>query len=84
MNLKNQKNLLTRINWTTFKDINGNIHPYHEFTFKETDSTFILTKLIEVEKKRFYKESIIDKSRKIETTFNKSGEVIKLTDSRQI
>ena len=52
---ENQKNLLTRINWTTFKDINGNIHPYHEFTFKETDSTFILNKLIEVEKKRFYK-----------------------------
>lgn len=81
---ENQKNLLTRINWTSFKDINGNIHPYHECTFKETDTTFILTKLIEVEKKRFYKESIINKSRKIETTFNRSGEVIKLTDSRQI
>ena len=81
---ENQKNLLTRINWTSFKDINGNIHPYHECTFKETDTTFILTKLIEVEKKRFYKESIINKSRKIETTFNKIGEVIKLTDSRQI
>jgi|GEM_PF-2744307 len=81
---QNENCILTRKSWTTFQDSKNNLLQYHEVALTENDSVFIFNSLINVDKKRFKYENIIDKTVKTEFWYGFNGDIVKMIDKQQL